>query len=441
MPEEVRVPRGAHKHIDEVDGDLIVYGATVRAETPGGVIKVHGVTECKDDCRFESSLETTELRGSSGDILVEGDLKATRMVKLKRGRLEVEGNLVSPKIEVDKSVDVSGDMDTEQARVGGSITVEGNAKATRVDVGGSFKVFSQAEIEEIDVGGSVTIERAAKTGLINVGGSFRGHGPVEADKIDVGGSVRIEGEANVNEIDVGGTVKLEGGKVGDIKVGGTLKASRPLNFGNIKVGGSVKISGGVGDEIDVGGTFKSDGDLEFVNIDVGGTVKIDGNAKGRNIDVGGTVSVNGDLDLSEDLRVGGKAAVDGELRARTVRVGGKVEAFKIEALDEIVTNTLRTRKGAKAEEIEIGRRGEAEGPLIANRILVRERARVEDVYGGTVVLRRGSRANNVYAERLTIENDCRITGYVKYTDTLNADRDARLSMDPEKTEKLPAPPF
>ncbi len=61
MPEEVRVPRGAHKHIGEVDGDLIVYDATVRAATPGGVIKVHGVTECKDDCRFESSLETTEL--------------------------------------------------------------------------------------------------------------------------------------------------------------------------------------------------------------------------------------------------------------------------------------------------------------------------------------------------------------------------------------------
>jgi cytoskeletal protein CcmA (bactofilin family) len=115
--------------------------------------------------------------------------------------------------------------------------------------------------------------------------------------------------------------------------------------------------------------------------------------------------------------VGGKAAIEGELKARTVRVGGKVEAYKIEALDEIATNTLRTRKGAKAEEIEIGRRGEAEGPLIANRILIRERARVEELYGGTVTLRKGSRADNVYAENLTIENDCRINGDVKYTNT------------------------
>lgn len=51
--------QGAHKHIGEVDGDLIVNDATVRAEPPGGVIKVKGVTECKDDCRFESSFETT----------------------------------------------------------------------------------------------------------------------------------------------------------------------------------------------------------------------------------------------------------------------------------------------------------------------------------------------------------------------------------------------
>jgi cytoskeletal protein CcmA (bactofilin family) len=153
------------------------------------------------------------------------------------------------------------------------------------------------------------------------------------------------------------------------------------------------------------------------------------------------VSVNGDLELIEDLLVGGKATVDGELKARTVRVGGKVEAYKIEALNEIATNTLRTSKGAKAEEIEIGRRGEAEGPLIANRILIRERARVEDVYGGTVILRRGCRTNNVYAENLTIENDCRISGDVKYTDNLKADRDARFDRNPEKTEKLPSPPF
>jgi cytoskeletal protein CcmA (bactofilin family) len=199
VPEEIRVPRGAHKNFGEVDGDLIVNDATVRADPPGGVIKVSGVTECKDNCRFESSLETTELRGSSGDILVEGDLIASRLVRLKRGRLDVDGNLVSPKIYVDDRVEVSGNLETDQARVGGSMTIKGNAKATCVDVGGSFKVFSQAEIEEIDVGGSVIIERAAKIGLINVGGSFRGNGPVIADKIDVGGSVRIEGEADVNE--------------------------------------------------------------------------------------------------------------------------------------------------------------------------------------------------------------------------------------------------
>jgi cytoskeletal protein CcmA (bactofilin family) len=58
-----------------------------------------------------------------------------------------------------------------------------------------------------------------------------------------------------------------------------------------------------------------------------------------------------------------------------------------------------------------------------------------------VILRRGCRADNVYAENLTIENDCRISGDVRYTGELRADRDARFSKDPEKTEKLLAPPF
>jgi cytoskeletal protein CcmA (bactofilin family) len=91
--------------------------------------------------------------------------------------------------------------------------------------------------------------------------------------------------------------------------------------------------------------------------------------------------------------------------------------------------------------IEIDRRGEVEGPIVAKKILIRERARVEDIYGGDVILRKGCRAVNVYAERLTIENDCRISGNIKYSDTLRADHDTRLAREPEKTEKLPPPPL
>ena len=95
MPEDVRIPRRTLKEIDEVEGDLSVDEGVVRASKPGGGIRVSGYTECRDDCTFESSLVTSELRGRDGDILVEGDLSVQDSIKIKRGRLEVSGNLTS----------------------------------------------------------------------------------------------------------------------------------------------------------------------------------------------------------------------------------------------------------------------------------------------------------------------------------------------------------
>ena len=442
MPEDVTVPRRTTREVGRVEGNLLVEDATIKAEEPGGVIQVSGITECRDDCYFESSLTTSELRGRGGDIVVEGELNAEDSIKIKRGRLKVRGNLTTKKMEVDRSVEVSGDMAVDLARVGGSIKVRGNSKASRVDVGGSFKTESDAEVDEIDVGGSVGVGGATKSVSIDVGGTFRGEGPVEAENIDVGGSVKIESEASVEDIDVGGSVRLSGGAVrGKIRVGGTLRSSEPLEFSHIRVGGSVTIAGGKGGDIDVGGTFRSEGDLTFETIDVGGTVRIEGSASGRSIEVGGTVRVRDDLELSEELKVGGTADVGGKLTARAVRVGGKVVAEKVEAVEEIKTNTLRTRAGAMAQRIELGRRGEAEGPLIARTVIIKERCRVEDIHAETVTLRRDSRARNVYAARIDIESGCRISGEVKYTESLNAERDVSFASEPEKVEKLPEPPL
>ena len=169
-------------------------------------------------------------------------------------------------------------------------------------------------------------------------------------------------------------------------------------------------------------------------------MKIYGNASGRIIDVGGTLRVDGDLDLTDELDIGGKAYIEGTLKSRRVDVGGKIEAYRVEA-SEIRTNTLITQKGATADYIEIGRRGEVEGPLVAKRVTVRNRARVEDIYAEVVELRRGCRVNNVYAARVDVERGCRVRGEVKYTGSLSADRDVEFGRAPEKTEKLPQPPI
>jgi cytoskeletal protein CcmA (bactofilin family) len=122
-------------------------------------------------------------------------------------------------------------------------------------------------------------------------------------------------------------------------------------------------------------------------------------------------------------------------------VGGSTVAQKIETEEDIHTHKLITRDGAKAQRIEIGRRGEVEGPMVAERVLVRERGRVEDVHGGDVVLRRGCRADNVYGSNVTLEDGCRISGVVQYTGDLRLERDVRLASGPEKVDNLPEPPL
>ena len=144
--------------------------------------------------------------------------------------------------------------------------------------------------------------------------------------------------------------------------------------------------------------------------------------------------------MVERLKVGGKVFVSGDLEAGEVRVGGKIEAHTLTAKKYIETNVLRTRSGAKAVRIEIGKRGEAEGPLVGEIIIIKERARVEDVYGGEVQLRGRCRARSVYGRKVRIENGCDVDKVI-YTESLHTDPSVRIRSAPQKTEKLPDPPL
>jgi cytoskeletal protein CcmA (bactofilin family) len=207
------------------------------------------------------------------------------------------------------------------------------------------------------------------------------------------------------------------------------------------VGGKAQIAGGEGGNIEVGGALSCDGDLSFSRIDVGGTVSIDGDATGEDIKVGGTVKVTKNLTLSENLKVGGTVKIGEAVKAYTIKVGGKIEAEKAEADRAIETNTLITTLGAKAEYIEIGRRGKVMGPIIADEALIKRRAHIEDIYAKSVELRNGCRVRNVYAEDIRMESNCTVDGEVNYTTSLRSERNVSFAFEPKKTEKLPPPPF
>jgi predicted acyltransferase (DUF342 family) len=220
-----------------------------------------------------------------------------------------------------------------------------------------------------------------------------------------------------------------------------FRAKGSLRFGSIDVGGVASMAGGYGEDITVGGKFDSEGSLTFSSLRVGGAAQINGDAVGRNVKVGGILKATGRISLEDELVVGGVAEAGGAIDAKSIRVGGALTAESVVARREIETNKLRTSGGAKADRIEIGRRGEAVGPLVAHEVIIQRGAEVEDVWGDRVVLLRGSRARNVYAGILEAEEECDVSGNILFTVEIRAERGVLFTARPEKTEKLPERPI
>ena len=123
-----------------------------------------------------------------------------------------------------------------------------------------------------------------------------------------------------------------------------------------------------------------------------------------------------------------------------MRVGGRLEAYRAEADKFIEASVLRTRQGAKAARIEIGRRGEARGPLIGEVVIAKERSEIEDVWADEIQLRSRSRAGHLHGRRVQLGHGCEVEA-VTYTETLRIEPSVRIRTPPQKAEKLSEPPF
>jgi cytoskeletal protein CcmA (bactofilin family) len=123
---------------------------------------------------------------------------------------------------------------------------------------------------------------------------------------------------------------------------------------------------------------------------------------------------------------------------KDIEIGGVLRARKATAEDRVeVGGSITTGEGVTARFIEIGKRGEAHGPLRADEVIVGKDAHVETVWGKEIVLRTGANAENVYGESVTIESHCHIHGEVQYTRELRLGENVSLTKAPEKVDKLP----
>src|SRR6266571_3148580 len=111
---DTTVPRGATVKIGKVDGNLFLSeGARVQAEGTAPT-QVSGDVVCEGDAYFEGSLNCGRFQARDGNVEVTGDLKCETEVRAKRGKLEVNGDLVARSVEVDDRLTIgkSGKADS-----------------------------------------------------------------------------------------------------------------------------------------------------------------------------------------------------------------------------------------------------------------------------------------------------------------------------------------
>jgi predicted acyltransferase (DUF342 family) len=129
--------------------------------------------------------------------------------------------------------------------------------------------------------------------------------------------------------------------------------------------------------------------------------------------------------------------IGGEVFAKNIEVGGTLKPRKAIAEGRVeVGGSIRTIEGATAHFVEIGKRGEARGPIKADQVDIGKGASVENIFGKQVLMRNGADAESIYGESITIEPNCRISGEIQYTKELRIGDNVSLSKTPQRVSQI-----
>jgi len=432
---------GEMKTLSVVQGDLRVKDSEISSDAEDDTVRVSGAVICQGDCVFNCGLVAEKIEGSDTDLSVNGDVLARRGVRLEEGELTVRGNLTADVVDLGRDLTVSGDVKCTEVNVDGSIRVGGSTESELILAGRSLRLASEARIDRIQVGRNIEFQKTLKCEWVAFGGRLVGRGRLEAEKVGYGESISVDSEVKLGQICLGGSVTVGGGVIkGPIDIGGSLRSTAPLRFGLINGAGRVSLTGGQGQDIQIiYSALESEGDVSFGKVDAAAII-IRGNASGRDLNVRGAGSeISGHLELTGDLRSKDRVEVGETLKARSIRVDGITQARRVEA-NSIEGEEIITSLGAKADQVEITKKGRAKGPIVAGTVIVGDMARAEDIYAQNVQLRRGSQARNIYAARIDVEARATVRGEVKYTGSIQAEEGSMFTNKPEKVMELPSPP-
>ena len=101
---------------------------------------------------------------------------------------------------------------------------------------------------------------------------------------------------------------------------------------------------------------------------------------------------------------------------------------------------MSTEEGLKAERIELGKGSKCNGVIVGGRVIIERRAEVQDVYCSRLEADDGTRMRRVFAEDVTLGDDCRVEQLV-YTRALEQGDRVSFGTPPQKTETLPPSPL
>ncbi len=385
----VHVKNRSRVKFSEVDGDMkIGKGATIIAEDK--TIVVHGKIKNKGGFKCKGNLEVLSIESTKGNVKIYGDLKAKR------------------EVESDKKLIVTGSLEAEDVSAGMTVKVKKDVKADKISAGFQVDLSGNAEVESISAGARIILT----TGKVG--------------KASAGMSVITKKDIDLNKVSAGMRIKLIGiSKVGKASAGMSVISKNDAEIDVASAGMSVKLLGKtkVG-KVSAGMRIKAKNTLEFGVLSAGMSVILKKDAVGEKASAGFRIYGKSNVTLSGSASAGFSILACKKLESEKLSAGKKIKA-----------------KFIKAETINVARRGKLIGKVQAGTVVLNERARAKNLYVSELEMLERSKARNVFADNITIEDYAILSGKVEYTGSINAEEKARIWAKPKKVKELPTPKF
>ncbi|MGC9164962.1 MAG: hypothetical protein ACP5GU_04475 [Thermoprotei archaeon] len=390
--------------LSTVSGNLIIEEYTIIKAKDGDTVFVSGEIRIKNGAFFECNLKTEKLISESGDIEISGYLHVNDSIVIKRGNLKVNGSLTTNIIDVN-----------------GSLTVKKNFSAFSVNINGSLNVDGDMKVIEANINGKITI-----------------FGSTEAKIIITHDSVEFLGNVNIGTVNAEKNVKIRDGIIKELAIKGNLEVINKLIFDKLDVNQIAILGSATGGIINIGNKLIVNNNLTFDSMDIKGACIINGDCEGGNINISDSFNVKGNLKISGMLNVNGHVEVNGKIISNFINVNNGIKAESVIANEKInASGVIIVKKIMKASVIKLNKLCKIIGLIIGDEVIIGEKCELQDIYGGYVELGRESKARNIYARDIRLEEKCIITGDMFFTNNLVIESNVKILGKYNKVNELP----